>query len=248
MQTGMTSQTDDEPTYKCPICHDTYWKPGVDKYGRPVSVECDCWKVRQAEKRIAESGLKDEMQEKTFKNFKAETDWQRNMKDVAIAYGKAFFEAKEKKTKLPWFVISGQPGCGKTHLCTALCGALLNRGVPVTYMQWVTESRKLRAVANDPDFDTMLEPFIDIEVLYIDDLFKQRAHKDVNVSDAEARMLFEILNKRYFMNKATVISTEWYLESELMALDDGTFSRVYERAKGFMISVERDQSKNYRIR
>jgi hypothetical protein len=32
-----------------------------------------------------------------------------------------------------------------------------------------------------------------------------------------------------------------------MALDDGTFSRVYERAKGYTVSIERGSDKNFRI-
>ena len=209
---------------------------------------CDCQKIRQAEKRLKDSGLQNEVKEKTFKNFQTETDWQQQMKNTAIAYGKAYFEARDENGKLPWFFVSGNPGCGKTHLCTALCGAMLNRGVAVTYMQWVKESRRLRGMANDSDaFDEALEPFIDVEVLYIDDLFKQQGHRELHVTDAEAKVLFEILNNRYIQNKATIISTEWYLETELMEVDDGTFSRVYERAKGFTVSIERGMDKNYRI-
>ena len=169
------------------------------------------------------------------------------MKDKAIAYGKAYFKAKESGGKLPWFFIAGNPGSGKTHVCTALCGAMLKKNVAVSYMQWVTESRRLRAAVNEPDFDLMIEPFTDAEVLYIDDLFKQRGKQQIEVSNAEAKVLFEILNTRYFQNKATIISTEWYLETELMGVDDGTFSRAYERAKGFIVSIERGEKMNYRI-
>ena len=211
-------------------------------------VVCECQKIRESERRLEKSGLAKEIQEKTFKNFRTDNDWQQNMKDMAIAYGKAYFEARENGGRIPWFFIAGNPGCGKTHLCTALCGALLKREVPVVYMQWVTDSRKLRGYANDPDaFEDAIAPYIDAEVLYIDDLFKQPSHKAINVSDAEGKVLFEILNRRYFENKATIISTEWYLETELMDFDDGTFSRVYERSKDFSISVDRDMSKNYRI-
>ena len=33
-----------------------------------------------------------------------------------------------------WFVTTGRSGAGKTHLCTAICGELLHRGLPVRYM------------------------------------------------------------------------------------------------------------------
>lgn len=237
----------DLPQYKCPLCRDTGWIECEIANGYTGVKECGCQKVRQAERRIKDSGLADEIKEKTFRNFKTDTEWQKSMKDCAVSYGKAYFKAKETGGKLPWFIISGQPGCGKTFLCTALCGAMLKKGVAVTYMQWVTESRKLRAVVNEPNFDVIIEPFTDVEVLYIDDLFKQRGRQEIDVSNAEAKVLFEILNNRYIQNKATIISTEWYLETDLMGVDDGTFSRVYERAKGFTVSIERGMDKNYRI-
>ena len=215
--------------------------------GYSEMVPCECQKVKEAERRIEKSGLSSEIEEKTFKTFVAEDEWQRHMKDTAIAYGKAYFSARESGGKLPWFFIAGQPGCGKTHICTALCGVMLKREVPVYYMQWVTESRRLRALANDPAFDAMLWQYTDIDILYIDDLFKQQGHQDIRTTDAEVKVLFEILNTRYIQNKATIISTEWYLENELMAVDDGTFSRVYERAKGFTVSIDRGQGHNYRI-
>lgn len=233
------------PQYRCEKCHDMgLWEP---EYGKGW-VPCECQKIREAESRIEKSGLAGEIQEKTFKNFKTDSDWQRMMKEKAIAYGKAYFEVKESGGKYPWFFIAGQPGCGKTHLCTAICGAMLARNVPVIYMQWVTESRRLRGHVNDPEmFDELAEPFLNVDVLYIDDLFKQPSHRELNVTDAEGRVLFEILNRRLIQNKATIISTEWYLETELMKFDDGVFSRVHQLGRDFILSIERDMSKNYRI-
>lgn len=230
------------------MCRDTGWIECEIANGYTGVKECECQKVRQAERRIKDSGLSSEIQEKTFKNFRTDFDWQRAMKERAIAYGRAYFEAKGAGTKYPWFFIAGNPGSGKSHLCTAICGAFLARNVPVAYMQWVTESRKLRGHVNDPEtFDELAYQFLNVDVLYIDDLFKQPSHKGLNVTDAEGKVLFEILNLRLIQNKATIISTEWYLESELMAFDDGTFSRVYQRSKDFTIAIERDMSRNYRI-
>lgn len=234
-------------SYKCPRCHDLgLWERQRDD-GYTEWVKCECQRVREAEQLLERSGLSAEIAEKKFKTFKVETEWQRAMYDTAIEYGKAYFEAKENGGKLPWFFIAGQPGCGKTHICTALCDVMLKKEIPVYYMQWITESRRLRAIVNDPAFDSMLWQYTDIDILYIDDLFKQQGHKDIIVTDAEVKVLFEILNARYIQNKATIISTEWFLEEELMNVDDGTFSRVYERSKGFTVTIGREKDRNYRI-
>lgn len=221
------------------------WEP---EWGKGWVV-CDCQKVRAAERRIKQSGLEKEIAEKTFKNFSTETDWQKKLKETAIAYGEAYFEAKKNGDKIPWFFVSGEPGSGKTHICTALCGAFLKREVSVVYMQWVTDSRRLRSLVNDAEaFDAEVQPFIDADVLYIDDLFKQPSHSELRVTDAEGRVIFEILNRRMMENKATIVSTEWYLEDELMAFDAGTFSRAYMLAKNFTVSIERGMDKNYRLK
>ena len=141
--TSPESQTTKIPEYRCPLCQDTGWIQCEIAEGYTGVRPCECVKAREAEKRILRSGLADEIKSKTFRNFKTETDWQKSMKEKAIAYGKAYFEAKEKGGKLPWFFLAGNAGSGKTHLCTALCGALLNRNIAVSYMQWVTESMLL---------------------------------------------------------------------------------------------------------
>lgn len=211
-------------------------------------VPCECQKIRAAEQRIKKSGLAEEIKEKTFKNFQTDTEWQRNLKDTAIAYGEAYFEAKKNGSKMPWFFVSGEPGSGKTHICTALCGAFLKREVSVVYMQWITDSRRLRALVNDAEaFDEEIQPFLDTDVLYIDDLFKQPSHSELRATDAEGKVIFELLNRRMMLNKSTIISTEWYLEDELMAFDAGTFSRAYMLSKGFTVNIERGMDKNYRL-
>lgn len=243
------SMSEEAPRYKCEKCHDTGWvecTEGVPE-GYTAMRECDCVKVRASENRIKNSGLSGEIQAKTFKNFITDYPWQKEMYDKAVEYGKAYFRAKDEGGKLPWFYIAGNPGCGKTHICTAICGVMLKKNIPVTYMQWVTESRRLRAIVNEPDFDAMIDNYISADILYIDDLFKQPGHQQLNVTDAEGRVLFEIINNRYIQNKATIISTEWYLESELMQKDDGTASRIYERAKNFRVSIPRTEEVNQRL-
>lgn len=136
--------------------------------------------------------------------------------------------------------------CGKTHICTAICGELLKRNVEVVYMQWLDESRRLKSYINEPDFDSLVDKYTDCKVLYIDDLFKQTYHGTPVLSDADIKMAFTIFNARYLQNKPTIISSEWSLES-LLDSDEGVFSRVYERCKGFTVNVPRDMKYNYRL-
>lgn len=141
--------------------------------------------------------------------------------------------------------------CGKTHLCTALCGAFLKKGIPVQYMQWVREARRMKSIVMERDYESEFQKFVDCEMLYIDDLLKQSSKANgLNPNEADGRLLFEILNQRLLEKKPTIISSEWRLMDDLMVYDDGIFSRVWEMADSgrFAIGVARGEDRNYRLK
>lgn len=226
--------------YKCPECRDTGWVE-TDPITRAVR-RCACREAEEAENRIKSSGLAESLELMTFDSFVTKTDIQRRMKETASAYIDSMSEDRK-----PWLYIGGNPGSGKTHICTAVCGELLKRRIPVRYMQWVDAARELKAAINDDDFDDLIADFVNVRVLYIDDLLKQRYVPSPAFTEADIRLCFAILNARYIQNKATIISSEWDLVNQLLPADEGTFSRVYERSKRFRITVERKAENNYRL-
>lgn len=208
--------------------------------------ECACVKARKAESLMRRSGLAGVLNEQTFAAFTVENAVQEQMKGKALEYLNKVLAMGEDEPRKPWLYIGGNPGCGKTHICTAICGELLKRNVEVVYMQWLDESRRLKSFINEPDFDGLVDKYTDCKVLYIDDLFKQTYHGCPVLTDADIKMAFTIFNARYLQNKPTIISSEWSLES-LLDSDEGVFSRVYERCKGFTVNVPRDMKYNYRL-
>ena len=200
--------------------------------------------VKRAEARIRASGLARAMKEQTFNTFEVDTDTRKAMK----AMGWKYVDAILNKGETPWLYIGGNPGSGKTHICTAICGELLRNGKAVKYMQWVDEARKLKRMVNDEDFDELLGEYLDAEILYVDDLCKGR-WGEFEPTDAEIKMAFSIFNGRYIRNMPTIITSEWSLTEDLMAKDEGTFSRVYEKVKnGFAMNISRTRENNYRLR
>lgn len=214
--------------------------------GRSYVQECACKKMKRARANIERSGLADTLEELTFDRYKDAAEWQKNAKEKARAYASSIIGGTYTGKK-PWFFIGGNVGSGKTHLCTAICGELLNNNHAVTYMQWLTDARTLKAHVKDADFESLVSRFVDAPVLYIDDLFKQQNRGNLTPTDADVRIAFEIINRRYIKNLPTVISSEWFL-SELLGVDAGTFSRVVERAKDYAVKIGRDPSRNWRIR
>lgn len=229
--------------YDCDICKDSGWLHFTDDKGYRSGKECVCRLALKAQKRIERSGLMGIIDQWTFDNFLEKTVTQKAMKTLALKYRDALL-ADEK----PWLFMGGQVGSGKSHLCTAVCGELLQAGKAVYYMQWVTDSRALKANANDLDaYQAAVTPFLNAEVLYIDDLFKMAKRESVRPTDADIRAVFEIINFRYIQDKPTIITSEWFLTTDLLESDGGTFSRVYQKSKGYTAEISTGTDKNYRL-
>lgn len=224
----------------CEICNDTGWRY-ID---RNTVVRCSCQDVSNAKKRIADSGLESVLKELTFDRYTVSESWQKGMLEIAESWTQAIISGDK-----PWMFFGGAVGSGKTHLCTAACGELLKAGIGVRYMLWPSESRQLRSCVTDMEaFEELAYPLERARVLYIEDLFKtERGAKLGSVSTPEVKVAFEILDARYRMNLPTIISTEWMM-SELLELDEGTFSRVYQKSRRYIAEITRAPGRNMRIR
>lgn len=233
--------TPSSTTYKCAKCNDTGW---VDM-GNNTVAKCACRLAREAEERLNRSGLAAALDAQTFDTFVAKTDTQKRMKALGQKYVRDLIEYPQNP--LPWLYIGGNPGSGKTHICTAVCGELLKHNVAVRYMQWVDAARRLKASVNDDDFEDLVAEYVNVSVLYIDDLLKQKYTDNPVFTEADVKIAFTILNARYIMNKPTVISSEWDLVNQLLPADEGVFSRVYERSRAHRLTVERNARNNFRL-
>ena len=206
--------------------------------GEVVSFPCECMNVRRSIRLLKESGLQLFVQSKSLGSYEADYQWQKDLKKIT----QKFIEQDEIK----WFFIGGQVGIGKTHLCTSICGNFIEKGMPTRYMLWTDISKKLKANINDDSYYDIIKPYKDIEVLYIDDFFKVR--KGQLPTNADVNIAFDILNSRLFdENKVTIISSEFTID-QLMPIDEGTISRIIEKAKQFVINIGDDITKNYRLK
>jgi DNA replication protein DnaC len=244
METGLPS-SEIPFNHDCELCGDTGWILHLDEYGNRSSEKCRCLLAREAGRRIRNSGLSHVIDNWTLDSFATDQPHQKRMKDTVTAFISAV-QAGEK----PWLFIGGAVGSGKSHLCTAACGELLKYRFSVRYFQWLTDARRMKSIITDHDsYEDQLARYTRADILYIDDLFKsKRGDQDgLSPSDADVRLAFELINGRYVENKIVVISSEWLLTQELLAVDEGTFSRVYERSKGYRVEIKREEGRNYRI-
>lgn len=205
----------------------------MDYNGYEVMAECKCMKTRRTLKRIKQSGLEKQLKSCTFKNFQTDSEWQRRMKAAASEF---------VKSDSIGFFIGGQSGCGKTHICTAIIGNFIKQGLSARYFVWREDSTMLKAMVNDREYTERINEFKTADVLYIDDLFKQK-----DVKDADIKLAFELIDYRLRQQLKTVISTELD-EDALIECDEALASRIMQISRGFRMLIPYDRKKNYRLR
>ena len=228
-----SSVTSEQTSDACPICGGSGYILRRDEKGELFSRECKCEVIRQNQRRIERSGLKPLLENCTFDRYKALDPWQKSAKETAERY------VGDHDGK--WFFIGGSSGTGKTHLCTAICGELMGKGVPVRYVQWRSDIPPIKAKINDADaYQAAIWPLKTVKALYIDDFLKG------SVSDGDKNIAFDLLNARYNNPDAiTLISSELTID-KILEWDEAIGSRIAERSNGYTLNLRGKQ--NWRLR
>lgn len=213
--------------YDCPECLNRGYFFRVDGQGASRMEECRCMAVRRARGRVMRSGLGDMLERYTLSSWQSVQPWQEKARGLVEAYA---------RHPSGWFLAAGGPGTGKTHLCTALCGLLLDRGVDVRYVLWRDMSVRAKALVGDAGaYQQLIAPLKQVPCLCIDDLFKSGRGREPTAGDVN--LAFELLNSRYnHSGKLTILSTERTVE-ELLDIDEALGSRVYERSRRFYLNL-----------
>lgn len=202
---------------------------------------CKCDRARRSIRNLRASGLERVLQKYTFENFSAEKEWQKILLDKAKKY--------IVRGNNNWFFVGGASGSGKSHICSAIAIELLRQNKEVKYMLWLDDSRKIK---ND-NFEgngSLIEYYKNVEVLYIDDLFKVgRSYGEdwQRPTQGDVKLAFEILNAREHRRKTTIISTEYPLY-ELFDIDEATAGRIKDNCGEFIVNISKGEGKNYRKR
>lgn len=236
----LNAQKEPPNGYDCPLCGNKQvtFRLREEKDGL-VAVPCKCVQIRRCIRRMGESGLGDALRTCTFESFRAQEDWQKRLLKTARDYAAA---------PSGWLSILGQSGCGKTHLCTAVCNQLLARGEQVLYFAWREEAARLKA-AQPERREALLEQYLQAPYLYIDDLLKTARGADgtVQPTAGDLNLAFTILGYRYARKKPTILSSEYGI-AELLGLDEAIGSRIAEMSGRNLCGVRRDPKRNYRLR
>ena len=218
----------------CPICGNVgqiYWK---DEDGITIHYkDCECMKRRVSLRNISNSKMEDDVRTCNFNNFQTPDDDTKRVKQKALTF---------VNSDARGFLIAGQSGSGKTHLCSAICGAFLKKDIEAVKFKWREHGTELKTMITDSEeYRQRINKLNNVPVLYIDDFWKG------TISDADINLAFTIINGRYTRKRPiykTIISTE-LMPKELVEVDEAIGGRILELAKGFVIQAPKT---NWRIK
>ncbi|MBR4049171.1 MAG: ATP-binding protein [Clostridia bacterium] len=195
---------------------------------------CECMQTRKYIKRAADSGIGELLKVKRFGNYTVSNAEQLNAKQLVIEYAKSDTDK--------WLFIGGQKGFGKTHLCVAAVRKLLVN-TPVQYIVWEREIDRLLEMgfSRYDEREDIIKSWENAPVLLIDDFlrFEQPDRK-------ELRIAFSLINHRANKNLRTIISSQ-LTTARLIALEEAIAGRIIEKCGKYVISVEYDLAKDYRL-
>ncbi|SDW12331.1 DNA replication protein DnaC [Marinococcus luteus] len=251
-----------ETEHQCSICKDrTGWLENVE--GVEKWVICPCIRERRTQRLLQFSEITESFRNVTFGQFQTDNvDPQvASMKKAALAYYSNYQDLRKQRENS--MLIMGVPGCGKTHILTALSNNLMQRkkiqdengqqSVSVQYFPYVEGFNDLR-----DDF-TLLERKMKrmkkADVLFIDDLFKpvkqwtKDGYQRIPRATAwQIEQMYAVINHRYLNHLPILVSTELIME-ELVDVDDALASRIVQMCKSFLVTITGPKNDlNYRLK
>jgi DNA replication protein DnaC len=229
-----------EPAYACKKCKDTGAIVYLAEDGHERCVECTCTLRQRQELILAKAGF-DVMTAPSLVDYQPWNDAAMVAKYKAGEFVRNFDSLYQN-----WFVIYGQSGSGKTMLGRAIVKALVERRKPIRAkaVKYYEMMQRLKSKSNDERYGAILDEYTDCELLFIDDLLKEKA-KGGELTEADTKHLFAVIDTRYEKRLPTIITTEC-TSGRIAELDEAIYWRMSEMA--FAEIVFEGKECNYRKR
>lgn len=211
-----------------------------------IAIKCKCQILKETKEKMDNSGLGELLEIRTFENYIATEDFQKEIKHTAIKYTKAFLEGERHS-----FSLLGQSGMGKTHIMAAVARKLIDNNVNVKYYLADEIIQILQACKFDEEnYNREFSKIVNVGVLFIDDLFKSSIENYYNkesIDKNDLREIFKVINYRYNKKLPILLNSEIHFE-RFRELDQAIIGRVNEMCNyEYLVSIKPDSNKNYRL-
>ena len=219
--------SDLKPKYTCKICQDSGFV-----FGKP----CECYTKRKNSELVKAFGLI-ASKDCSFDNFDTKI-----CKDEKHAenLGKVAKNLKKWADKFPEIaknnlIISGKTGVGKTYLSSCLANELFKKDVSVCFITAfdLNESFLKYHTCFDKTKSTWIEPFIETDVLFIDDLGTEPMLKNVTKN-----YLYLVISERERFNRPVIITTNLMLDELNNRYDERICSRLCNKRNSNLIFID----------
>ncbi len=184
-----------DPIYTCPVCRDTGIKNN--------STRCDCFKKKLLDDKLREVSLRDDnisfenfdlnvFSEKPVENGKSQKDQMHYYKGIFESY------ANDVPYSVPFFLISGSTGLGKTYMAKCIMRRVIERGFSAAFYTAYNLFSLFHKERLGENVD--LSALFEVPLLIIDDLGTEPMTRNVT-----KEYFFDLINERSGQN--TIIVT-----------------------------------------
>ena len=222
-------ESDLKPKYSCKICSDTGFVGG-----RP----CECYRKKKSKMLIEAFGLSTN-RSCTFENF--DTKICKNEKQ-AEALKKISNNLQKWAEKYPNneknnIFISGKTGVGKTYLTSCLANKFINDDRSVCFVSAfdLNESFLKYHTSFDKTKSSWIEPFIEADILFIDDLGTEPILKNVTKN-----YMYLVLSERERFSRPVIVTSNFNPLEILDRYDERINSRLCNKRYSHMWLIEGD--------
>lgn len=233
---GSSNNYTSEKDLPCLHCHGAGYLRvdvpfGHPQFGKPVQCVCKkaSLKADKQQRIIEESGI---LGLKSYRDATFET-----FNRLVLGVGEAYLRARSfAKAPVGWLVITGNPGCGKTHLAVAIAKKRIEAEETVllqTVPDLLDQLREAFSPKTEETFNHKFQEMRSVDLLILDDYGAE------NTTAWAAEKLFQILNYRYNADLPTVITS-----NGLQNIDERIRSRLSD---GQMVAaVDMEDAGDYR--
>ena len=222
-------ESDLKPKYSCKICSDTGFVGG-----RP----CECYRKKKSKMLIEAFGLSTN-RSCTFENF--DTKICKNEKQAEalkkIANNLQKWAEKYPNNEKNNIFISGKTGVGKTYLTSCLANKFINDDRSFCFVSAfdLNESFLKYHTSFDKTKSSWIEPFIEADILFIDDLGTEPILKNVTKN-----YLYLVLSERERFSRPVIVTSNFNPLEILDRYDERINSRLCNKRYSHMWLIEGD--------
>lgn len=224
------SESDLKPKYECVKCSDTGFVSGK---------MCDCYKKRRNQEIIKICGLDVDNNNLNLEQYTtsicnnlSHAEKLEKLKNNLIKWAEKFPDVKKLN-----ILLSGTPGGGKTYITQCLANQMLKKGYSVCFVSAFDMNNMFLKYHTtfDKTKNSYLDPFLNSDVLFVDDLGTEPIMKNVTIN-----YLFLILSERERFKKPMIVSTNLLPEHILDRYGERIYSRLNNKLSSMVFFLDGD--------